>query len=612
MEGTHHSLSHVRRYFLWVARRLFGDDSGADLVIAQRGLFHFSNGFFHVEWVALGVALVVSIIWTRRNRHGSRIGRVFSGIARRRHLAILLVFLTALVGRIAMLNTNPLPQPRVADEFGYLLAADTYSHFRLTNPTPPLWHHFETIHQFMVPTYMAKFPPGQGLVLALGVLIFHSAAIAVILSSAAMAAALCWQLQDMVPPVWALWGGLLAAIRIGTISYWSDTYWSGSVAAFAGCVLLGSVSRWAKRPAMPIALLAAVSSVLVVASRPFEGALLVMGSLAYLAWNRRRSLLAVFSLGTVAPFAGVVVLAAVAAAINNYVVTGHVALFPYAWHSQQYSITPALLFQKAPASAKVWRNNGQRLIHLVWERTIYDDQRTSAGYVVSLIGEKFGRYGRFFLGPSLMPLLLGIPLALIRRKDRSFLMLLWAVLIVVTLETWTYPHYLAPMLGVIYFLLILSARYLRTWSRARGIGVVLVRAVGLTCFFSLSLRLFLAPVDNLSAPAWEGSAPVDWGRPHVLDRLNQEPGNHLVLVDYRFAAGQINYNEWVFNSADLASQKIIWAHRMEPQESDRDLECFFADRQPWLATVGYVGEGFWEQYSLQKLPRPSCSAAPHQ
>jgi hypothetical protein len=109
---------------------------------------------------------------------------------------------------------------------------------------------------------------------------------------------------------------------------------------------------------------------------------------------------------------------------------------------------------------------------------------------------------------------------------------------------------------------------------------------------------------------WKGSAPVDWGRPHVLESLNREPGSQLVLVDYHFMAGQSNYNEWVFNSADLVSQMVLWAHRMEPQESDRDLECFFAGRQPWLVTIGYVGEEFREQYSVQKLPRHSCTVAP--
>jgi hypothetical protein len=115
---------------------------------------------------------------------------------------------------------------------------------------------------------------------------------------------------------------------------------------------------------------------------------------------------------------------------------------------------------------------------------------------------------------------------------------------------------------------------------------------------------------RLSAPAWEGSAPVDWARPDVLESLNREPGSQLVFVDYHFMAGQSNYNEWVFNSADLVSQKVLWAHRMEPQESDRDLECFFAGRQPWLVTIGHVGEEFREQYSVPKLPRHSCTVAP--
>jgi len=513
-------------------------------------------------------------------------------LARRRDAMVVAVAVLAFCASIGLTWLRGVPLPGVADEFSYLLAADTFAHGRLTNPPHPFWQHFESAQVLQQPTYASKYPPGQGLVLALGRWLAGRPIFGVWLSTALACGATAWALFGWLPPRWALFGSVAVALHPVVLGEWGQSYWGGAVALAGGALVIGAVPRILAGPCARDSLAMALGAAILLLSRPFEGGLVTATAAATLMPRLWRLPHAVVARQVAVPAVFTLALAATWLGYYDYRVTGKATLMPYVLHHETYEVAPLFVWQQ-PRPEPAYRHLRMREQFVGWalmrsdmkrmpmiDSRVYDfDKPSLREFFVSAL-----RRGRMLLLSSAHPqlvvgLLFAGPFAVVTdRRFRRALVILAVLGVGLSITTYLSPHYAAPGVAIAAVAVVQALRHLRLWRwRGRRVGRWLT---------GLAIALWV-----LTTPFWlyaiTRPPPAGYAlkRARFVDRLSRGGERHLVIVRYRpvarFDIEWAGKPEWIYNGADIDSAPVVFAREMNPA-ADRALVEYFGDRRVWL------------------------------
>lgn len=509
--------------------------------------------------------------------HRQGLARPFSN-AQRQCLSVIAIGLLGFGASAVLALLIGIPQPAIHDEFSYLLAGDTFAHGRLTNPTHPMWMHFESFHIIQRPSYMSKYPPAQGFLLAAGQVITGHPIAGVWLGFGIMCAAVTWMLYAWVSPRWALLGGLLAIIhpQLGFAGYWAQSYWGGAVAATGGALLMGAVRRMIRCPHPRYAIAIGAGLAILANSRPYEGLLVALPPAAVLGvWmvGKHGPPIRLSLTRIVLPLVTLLALTAIATGFYNLSVTGDALHLPYQIYETAYARAPLFIFQPARSAPPLRHHIMRALINSDFDYYARQNLNLAVGIRLLFLLLWILRSGDVFL----IPLIAIFPVMTAWVSKDRWALFAVAVYIVMFfglfMETYVNMHYTAPALALNYFLVVTAMRLWR-WRNPNAARIALC-CIPLLAVASLSWALHRS-LQEQTPTAWHLQ------RARITERLSRQSGQHLIVVSYgeRHSAEK----EWVYNGADVDHAKIVWARGMDPAQNCK-LLAYFKTRHIWSLEI---------------------------
>jgi hypothetical protein len=540
--------------------------------------------FSGADWIELGLAaLLACLAWITRPLLEPWAAR----LAARTRWAMLALAILPVALRLILLPRHPVPTPNIYDEFAHLLVADTVRHLRLANPMHPLHRFFETFFTLQEPSYSSIYPLGPGLVMAVGRAIFGLPWAGVLLGTAAFCSLCYWMLRAWTTPLWALIGGALAVIEFGPLSEWTNTYWGGSVAACAGCLVFGALPRLRSgaglrpdirsgaglRPARRNAILLGAGLGLHLLTRPYESIFLLLAVILFFAPEPR-------TLIKITPIVALAALPAVALMLlQNRQVTGSWTTLPYVLSRQQYGVPGTLTFQAAPVPHRDL--TPQQALEYRSQMSYRErNGETLLSYLLRL--EYRVRYYRFFFLPALYLIL---PLFFLSLREYRFVWVALTLLLFAlgaNFYPFFYPHYIAALTCLFVLVSVTGLRELSRLpiSTGREATWIVLALCGAHFVLWYGMHLF-DPPQMLPFETWDVINHADTAerRGEVQDALAGEPGQQLVIV--RYLPRHLFQEEWVYNEADIDSARVVWARDLGP-EQDQELLRYYSNRTAWL------------------------------
>jgi hypothetical protein len=261
----------------------------------------------------------------------------------------------------------------------------------------------------------------------------------------------------------------------------------------------------------------------------------------------------------VLPIASITLATAAIQGYYNYRVTSNALLMPVQLSQHLYGVPRGLSWRRPVPEPSLPNQELRKVYEWQWMMWTPPKQRIKA-------------FWRLYGG---VPLLAGVVFLPLARRNGAFQLIAIGMAVVVgQLFYWFFlPHYLAPLTAAWLALILIGLRALWNWKVIHPVVRHAAVIAVVTTEILLNVKTGMVGVGGLRLFQYSDQ------RAKIEEQLTKAGGRHLVFVHY-----SPNHNfhvEWVFNSANIDRQKIVWARELDPV-SDSRMAGYFRDRSVWV------------------------------